>query len=218
MGARNNIEEMYTNLFDRIIKNEFPSNAWLREDDLAGEFGMSRTPVREVLRLLEKDGLIRIIPNRGAQVYAFTVDDLEDIYEIRRVLESLALEYAVPSLSIHGLMELRSRIEDAGDSEDFRLITRIDTELHNYFIESSNRRRLIDMLNHLSRLMNTFRELGFQDEQVRRSTYEEHIQLIDAICIRDVAQAKRLCEEHIRNTKNRILKTVYRQGNGNGLL
>jgi DNA-binding GntR family transcriptional regulator len=218
MTARNNAEEMYTELFDRIIKNKYPPNTWLREDEIAGEFSMSRTPVRDVLRLLEKDGLIRIIPNRGAQVYAFTVDDLEDIYEIRRVLESLALEYAVPALSIHGLMDIRNRIEEAKNSEDYRLITEIDTQLHNYYIESSNRRRLIDMLNHLTRLMNTFRELGFQDEHVRLSTYEEHLQLIDAICIRDVAQAKRLCEEHIRNTKNRILGTVYRKGNSNGLL
>lgn len=214
MATRNNIEQMYTDLFDRIIKNRYAPDTWLREDELAGEFNISRTPVREVLRLLEKDGLIRIIPNRGAKVYAFTVDDLEDIYEIRRVLESLALEYAVPSLSIHGLIEIRNKIEETRDSEDYHRITHIDTQLHNYYIESSHRRRLIDMLDRLTRLLNTFRELGFQDEEVRRTTYEEHLTLIDAICVRDVAKAKNICEEHIRNTKIRLLKTVYRQGNG----
>lgn len=217
MALKVKLEDMYTTLFDRIIKNQFSSNKWLREDELAEEFNVSRTPVRDVLRLLEQDGLVQIVPKRGAKVYSFTVDDLEDIYEIRRVLESLALEYAVPSLSIHGLMEIRTEIEKNRDSDDYHKIAEVDTTLHNYYIESSNRRRLIDMLNRLTRLLKTFRELGFQDEEVRRCAYDEHLRLIDAICIRDVDTAKKVCEEHIRNTKNRILKTVYSKGNNNTL-
>ena len=98
MAQKKPIEEIYTALFDRIINNKFPANSWLKEDKLAEDYDVSRTPVREVLRILEQDGLVQIIPNRGARVFGFTIDDLEDIFEIRRVLESLAMEHAVPSL------------------------------------------------------------------------------------------------------------------------
>jgi DNA-binding GntR family transcriptional regulator len=207
------LNEMYTTLFDRIIKNKFAPNTWLREDELAEEFKVSRTPVRDVLRLLEQDGLVEIIPKRGARVYAFTVDDLEDIFEIRRVLESLALEYAVPALSIHGLMEIRGLIEETKDSSDFQKLAEVDTKLHQYFIDSSNRRRLINMLNQLTRLLQSFRELGFKNEEVRKSTYEEHLRLIDAIYIRDISEAKKILEDHIRASKIRILQNVYNKGN-----
>jgi DNA-binding GntR family transcriptional regulator len=209
MATDSKMNEIYTTLFDRIIKNNFAPNTWLKEDELTEEFSVSRTPVRDVLRLLEQDGLVQILPKRGARVYAFTIDDLEDIYEIRRVLESLALEYAVPSLSIHGLMEIRDMVEETKGSDDFNKLAEIDTQLHRYFIESSKRRRLIQMLNQLTRLLQSFRELGFRDSEVRENTYHEHLQLIDAIYQRDVAAAKQILENHIRNSKIRILRTVY---------
>ncbi len=209
MAPKRPIEEIYTSLFDRIIKNKFPADSWLKEDKLAEEYQVSRTPVREVLRILEQDGLVQIIPNRGAQVVGFTIDDLEDIFEIRRVLESLALEYAVPSLSIQGLKEIRDRVEKARQTDDSHDAVEIDFQLHKYFIESSKRRRLISTLNQLSHLLQIFREMSFAEQDVRESTYKEHVALIDAMSIRDIEGAKNILEEHIRNSKIRILRTVF---------
>ena len=209
MGPDGKQGEIYSTLFDRIIKGRIPPDSWLREDDLAEEFHVSRTPVRDVLRLLEQDDLIEIIPKRGARVYPFTVDDLEDIFEIRRVLESLSLEYAVPSLSIHKILEIRDLVVETKDSEDNVKLAEVDSRLHRFFIESSQRRRLINMLSELTRLLSSFRELAFIEEDVRKNTYEEHIELIDAIYVRDVESAKKILERHIRNSKNRILQTVY---------
>lgn len=204
------MNEIYTTLFNRIIKGEFPANTRLKEDELAEEFKVSRTPIRETLRLLQQDGLIEILPNRGARVYGFTVDDLEDIYEIRRVLEVLALDFAVPSMSINGLVELREAIEASRDVDDADNHAALDARLHGYIIESSRRRRLINMLNQLFHLMQTFRELGFRDMQVQKSTYEEHLELIDALSVRDISVAKEVLTRHIRNSKNRILQKVVR--------
>ncbi len=206
---KGNLEEIYSTLFDRIIKGKIPSETWLREDELAEEFRVSRTPIREVLRLLEQDDLIEIIPKRGAKVYPFTVDDLEDIFEIRRVLEGLALEYAVPSLSIHKILEIKDLVEDTKHIEDNVQLAEVDATLHRYFIESSNRRRLINMLSELSRLLSSFRELGFLEKEVRERTYEEHVELIDALYTRDVDRAKRALELHIRNSKIRVLQNIY---------
>jgi DNA-binding GntR family transcriptional regulator len=201
--------EIYSTLFDRIINGKIPPNTRLREDELAEEFHVSRTPIREVLRLLEQDDLIEITPKRGAKVYPFTVDDVEDIFEIRRVLEVLALEYAVPSLSIHKILELKDLVEKTKDTEDNVKLAEVDSAVHRYFIESSKRRRLINMLSELSRLLSSFRELGFLEKDVRQKTYEEHIELINALYTRDFDRAKGALEMHIRNSKIRVLHNIY---------
>ena len=206
------MEEIYTSLFDRIIKNKFPADSWLKEDKLAEEYQVSRTPVREVLRILEQDGLVQIIPNRGARVFAFTADDLDVIYEIRRMLEVLALEYSAPSLSIQSLMEIRNEIIDIKNEQDCSKHAALDARLHRYLTEASGQRRLISMIKQLFHLLQTFRELGFESEDVREITHKEHVELLDALIIRDINSAKELLAKHIRNSKHRILQTVVKGG------
>jgi DNA-binding GntR family transcriptional regulator len=208
---REPVNETYTTLFNRIIQGVYPANTRLKEDELAEEFKVSRTPIRETLRLLQQDGLLEILPNRGARVYGFTVDDLEDIYEIRRVLEVLALDFAAPTMSINGLVELREAVETSKDLDDAQKHAELDARLHGYIIESCRRRRLINMLNQLFHLMQTFRELGFRDAQVKKSTYDEHLELIDALSVRDIPLAREVLARHIANSKNRILQKVVKR-------
>ncbi len=203
-----NAHAIYTTLFNRIIRNEYPNDTFLREDGIAREFSVSRTPIRNVLRRLEQDQLIELIPNRGARIFSFTADDLEDIYEIRKTLEVLALGFSMPALSIHRLIEIRNEVQLAGESRDYMVHARIDSVLHTYLIESCGRRRLITMVNQLYHLIQTFRELGFKDEEVRMSTVGEHLRLIDALCIRDADRAAQVLREHIQNSKIRILNKV----------
>ena len=205
------MKEIYDVLFDRIIQGEYAPDARLKEDALAEEFSVSRTPVREVLRLLEKDGLVDILPKRGARIFTFTADDLEDIYEIRKPLEVLALRISGPSLSIHRLMELRKKVVSCGASADCTLHKDIDTELHGYLVETSKRRRLISTLNQLFRLIQHFRELGFRIPAIREVTIEEHLELIDALCVRDMAAAEEILGRHIENTKIRILSVIIKR-------
>jgi len=215
MKNKNSVNQTYKTLFDRVIHNAYPASTRLKEDELAEEFNVSRTPIREALRLLQQDGLVEILPNRGAWVYGFTIDDLEDIYEIRKVLEVLALDFAVPSMSINGLVELRESIEAVRDSSDAAQHAELDAKLHAYIIESSHRRRIIAMLNSLLHLMQTFRELGFRDSQVQQSTIDEHLELIDALSVRDTKLAKEVLSRHITNSKNRVLQKVVRRKENN---
>lgn len=211
MKTKSSVNQTYKTLFDRIIHGVYPANTRLKEDELADEFNVSRTPIRETLRLLQQDGLVEIHPNRGAWVYGFTIDDLEDIYEIRKVLEVLALDFAASSMSINGLVELRESIEAMRDVADPAKHAELDARLHGYIIAASQRRRIISMLNSLLHLMQTFRELGFRDSQVQNSTIDEHLELIDALSVRDTAQAKEVLSRHITNSKNRILQKVVRR-------
>ena len=86
---------IYNTLFERIISGEYKTETILKEEELAKEFKVSRTPVRDALKLLEFDGLIKIQPKKGNLVLGFSIDDAEEIYDIRKALEVLALKKAI---------------------------------------------------------------------------------------------------------------------------
>ena len=192
---------IYETLFNSIIHGEYPINARLREEELAEAHQVSRTPVREALRDLEKDGLIEMLTSRDTRVVGLTVDDVEEVFQIRKVLEILALRFSIHSLSIGGLQEIRSEISRISESDDYLEHERIDAKLHNYIIEASNKRRLLAILKQLFRLIQRFRQLGFKDKNVRAQATQDHLELIDALVFRDLARAEELLEKHIERSK-----------------
>ena len=204
--------EIYRELFNRVVHGRYARGEWLREDAIAGEFGVSRTPVREALFQLAQDGLAEGLPKRGFRSLGFTVDDLEEAYEIRRVLELLALERAVHTLPIRELVEIRVRIQATAGNDDPLEHARIDGDLHQLIVDSSRSPRLIATLSGLYRIMRTFRELGFSAPEVRSLATQEHIGLIAALASRDGERAMRALDEHIRASKSRILSQVLGGG------
>ncbi len=208
------MKEVYTTLFQRILQGFYPPDTWLREDALSEEFGISRTPIREFLRQLERGFLVQLIPNRGAKVLPFTADDVEDLYEIRKSLEILALKYAAPVMGIQGLMDLRAMVVDCARSDDAARNTEVDLNLHNYFIEASRRRRIILTLEQQLVLLKFFREMGFSHKEERASTVTEHLEFIDALCVRDLKKAIEILGRHIDNSKTRALSKLAKNGFG----
>jgi DNA-binding GntR family transcriptional regulator len=204
------VREIYTTLLDRIVKSEYPENQWLREEAIAKEFGVSRSPVRRALRLLHQDGMVDLVPKRGARLFPFTADDIEDIYEIRKTLESLAIRVGIQNLSIQRLLSLRNQIQALREVDDPEEHTRIDGVLHSYLIEASGRRRLVSMLNELYRLSQSLRQIGLRDRNNRLATIDEHSGIIDALTVRDLDQATTLLVRHIENSKARLLMDVTR--------
>jgi len=204
------VRDIYTTLLDRIVKSEYPENQWLREEAIANEFGVSRSPVRRALRLLHQDGMVDLVPKRGARLFPFTADDIEDIYEIRKTLESLAIRVGIQNLSIQRLLSLRNQIQGLREVDDPEEHTRIDGVLHSYLIEASGRRRLVSMLNELYRLSQSLREIGLRDRNNRMATIDEHSGIIDALTVRDLDQATSLLVRHIENSKARLLMDVTR--------
>ena len=192
---------IYAVLFDRIVSGEYPPNTRLIEEDLSRQFEVSRTPIRLTLRELERDGLVEILPKRGARVVGFTIDDVEEAYDIRKSLEIQALKTSVPHMNIQGLIEIRARVEQISALDDVKLNEEIDARVHNYFIRASGKRRLISILDQMFKLIQRFRELGFENQEVRKSAHEDHLALIDAICRRNVDEAVEILGDHIERSK-----------------
>jgi DNA-binding GntR family transcriptional regulator len=188
----------------------------LKEEDLAQQFDVSRTPIRVTLRQLEQDGLVEIMPKRGARVVGFSVDDVEEVYDIRKSLEIQALKTAAPHLNIQGLLEIRTKMGDISRTSDPKLHEGIDAQVHNYFIQASGKRRLISILDQMFRLIQRFRELGFEDPDLRESAAEAHLALIDAICLRDVDKASVILADHIDVSKNNAVTLIVKKSGMTG--
>ncbi len=199
------MRNIYSTLFNRIISGEYPAGTKLKEEAIAKEFNLSRTPVRAVLQQLEQDGLISGSPNKGSWVLPFTADEIEEIYEIRKSLELLCLDFSSHTLSVQKLLALKKEIIANKDIEDPNLQTALDAEFHSLIIEASNKKRLISMLNQLYRLIQNFRSLGFMNKELRDSTINEHLAILDALISRNNSLASELMKKHIQNSKNRAL-------------
>ena len=202
--------DIYSILFDKIIAGDYPVNTRLKEEVLSAEFKTSRTPVRAVLQQLEQDGLVQISPNKGAKVLPFSADEIEEIYEIRKSLELLCLEISAPILSMQKLLEIKREMINNENVRDVKIHTALDAKLHDYIIVSTGKKRLIQMLSQLFRLIQRFRSLGFINKGIKESTIREHIEIIDAICMRDTVMAKELMRKHIDNSKMVALGQLYK--------
>lgn len=203
-------QDVYAELFDRILSGELPAGARLKEIALTKEFKVSRTPVRDALRQLTHDGLVEIKPAQGASVVAFGADDVEDIYDIRMALELLALDINGKSLRLQPLVELKERLKHADSQNNLNEHIEIDSLLHRYVIKSTKRRHLIRIFDEMGRLMQRFRYLGFKDQKTIQRAAAEHAAFIDALLVRDIETAKHIIEKHIKNSKICALAQLHK--------
>ena len=199
---------IYDNLFGKIVSGEMPSGTRLKEIELSKQFTVSRTPVREALRMLEQDGLVKILPAQGAVAIALTPDDIEDIYDIRMILELLALDLVGSTLSLQKLSEFHEQMNNKR-KQDSEEQAKLDTAFHQYIIDTTNRRYLIDTYGRISRLMQHIRSLGFRNPETRTRATKEHIEMIDAIMIRDIPAAKTIIRRHILNSKTFVISLLH---------
>jgi DNA-binding FadR family transcriptional regulator len=108
------------------------------------------------------------------------------------------------------LLELKREMINNMDKEDVKIHADLDAKLHDYIINSTGKKRLIQMLSQLFRLIQRFRSLGFMQKDTKESTIREHIEIIDAICMRDTVHAKELMRRHINNSKMIALGQLYK--------
>jgi DNA-binding GntR family transcriptional regulator len=201
-------EDVYDTICERILRGVYSAGLRLREEALAEEFDVSRTPIREVFRLLTGVGLVKLVPNRGAVVEGFTPDDIEELYDIRRGLEALAIEYAAPGIPLSVLEAFRDEIHALARSLDADAHALLDQRFHNMLHEQARRRRLSAMLQQQYHLMQHFRHMGFRSPAQIRKAGEEHLAIIEALMRRDTSAAIAAMNVHLVNSKRIILSLL----------
>lgn len=203
--------EVLLDLQQRIISEEFLPGAWLVERDLSSEYGLSRTPIREILNKLVLLGLITVQRNRGYQVRQFSFQDVVEIFNARRAIEGACARYACfaknPDIDSR-IKELRDKLLnlDIGKDGGSKAIA-VGNEVHDYLIELAGNRYLKEFTYKLSSLMKLTRNLTKNRTAIEENSRQDHLRILDALEKRDADLCEQLMVQHLSNTCKALADT-----------
>ena len=193
----------YEILLEMIVSRTLEPGERLIEEQLAKNLGVSRTPLREAINRLSKDGLVHLQARKGASVKEFEIEDVIEVYDIRMALEGLAANQAAATIELKKLEKLK-RLFESSEAED---LLKADAQFHDLIISSCGNKRLISALNDLKNFIQIFRVAGYTFKGRSIAAVSDHMKIIEALINRDGQQAEALMRKHIENTKKGILKS-----------
>lgn len=210
-------EQVYQILRDEICAGVYPPGYRLQELELAEHLNVSRSPLREALRQLAGDGLVVEIPNKGVYVKAFTPKDIEEIFDLRLMLENYGIGKSaenVTSARIKRLLELLGELERTFDLGDVKAYTLYDEQLHSEIVALAGN----DLVNEVYarvRIMNQqFRVLSLSNAQRFSESFDEHRTIIQSIATGDIASAIEAERTHLERARNTIVTLMEKNKTG----
>lgn len=205
---------VFNTLRQAILKGELEPGERLMEIQLAEQLGVSRTPIREAIRKLELEGLVLMIPRKGAEVARISEKSLRDVLELRRSLEELAIELACQRMSEEEIDELeraQKAFQEAVAGTDVMLMAETDEKYHEIIYLGTDNSRLVQILNNLREQMYRYRLEYIKDADKRQILLIEHDNILKAVRGRRVAEAKAAMREHIDNQEITVSKNIKGQ-------
>ena len=202
---------VFQNLRQAILKGELEPGERLMEIHLAKRLGVSRTPIREAIRKLELEGLVDMVPRRGAVVASITRKDMRDVLEVRRTLEMLAVEVACERISQEELEKLRAagrEFERSGGSGDIIQLVQADMAFHEIIYAATGNLRLVNILGNLREQMYRYRMEYLKDTSSYGQLNQEHDRIYQGIRDKDKERACQAIREHIDNQETAILQAI----------
>jgi len=202
---------VFNKIREDILSGVYHENEELKENTIGIELGVSRTPVREALRQLELEGLVNIIPNKGAYVTGITTKDIHDIYIIRSYLEGLCARWACEHINeaqIEALDEILYLSEFHARREHHEQLVDLDNKFHELIYEASDSKILDHMLTDFHHYVERIRKITLSRTSRATKSNAEHTAILNAIKERDADRAEELAHEHMMNT----IKNISEQG------
>jgi DNA-binding GntR family transcriptional regulator len=197
-----------------ILGGEHSPGEVLFETHLAAKLGMSRTPVREALQVLAREGFVEIIPNRGYLVPRLSMTDVRELFELRESLEGLATRCAAIRVSSTEIAELGQLYDRFERTHDWKASVRIGTEFHNRILSLAGNARLSNILGALNAQISLTRLTQLRDIRGRHEeSILEHRAIFEAIQQRDPAAAERHARAHVRRSCEATLQVFYPERN-----
>ena len=200
-------DQIFERLESDILIGKYAYGTLLTETALSEELGVSRTPIREALRRLQQENLIKET-NKGMMVVGITEEDLKDIYNVRLKLEGMVIEKFIENIteeSLAALKEILDFQEFYGGKHDSYHVIFKDSEFHESIYKNCGSPILCETLLPLHKKVVKFRQASIEKTGRTEKSINEHKALYNAIKQRDIASAKRLVEEHILNARNSIM-------------
>ncbi len=200
----------------KILENEILEGLYspgdsLTEIKLSEQLGVSRTPIREAIRQLELEGLVKFVPNKGAIVLGITWQDIQDIYVIRTQIEGLAVKWATEKMTEEEIEELKESVELSefytykNNMENLR---KSDSTFHELIYEGCKSRPLKHMLKTFHHYVQKARAVSFATPGRAKEALEEHKAILQAIIGRDSVNAETLMIQHVKNASDNLLKQL----------
>ena len=194
-----------------IINGTFAPGERLMEIQLADEMGVSRTPVREAIRKLELEGFVVMIPRRGTYVADMSLKDINDVYEIRTSLETLAAGLAAERISGEQLEEMQFlllQIQHGIDENNMDKIVENDVAFHDVLYRASGNERLRNIINNLREQLTGIRRTSMRYPGRLKDTQEEHRSLVDSIARHDVEGSQEAARVHLENAERTLMASM----------
>lgn len=185
-----------------IINGDYPAGSALRQDALAEELGISRIPLREALMQLEAEGLVRIVPHKGAIVAKLSSEEVEELFDLRALLEPELLTRSVPRLSAQdykALRELLAGFRKARKGGDLNRWGQLNTEFHLMLYQHANRPRALSIVSNLLQDTDRHTRLQLSFVGAMAQAEQEHGQIVDLCEKGEIAEARTLLHDHILN-------------------
>ena len=194
-----------------ILNGELEPGERLMETQLGEKLGVSRTPIREAIRKLELEGLVVMVPRKGAQVAQFTIKDIEDVLQVRASLEALAAKLACKHMDERSFLKLQliiTEYEYAAKEDDIEVMIQKDIEFHDTIALASQNDKLIQLYNNMREQVQRYRIAYLKNTEQSNSVIAEHNEILKALKNREEEVASNLATQHIETQCSSIMRFI----------
>ena len=195
--------KVYDQIRQDILNGVYKEHEELKEATLGEKMGVSRTPVREALRQLELEGLVEIIPNKGARVTGITKKDIDDIYQIRYLLEGLSARWATEHVTEEQLDKMEETLyltEFHAAKGNYEQVYELDSQFHELMYEASGSKLLNHILSDFHMYVTRVRRTSLASKNRSKNSTEEHRAILNAIRERNADKAEQCAHDHVMST------------------
>ena len=207
-------EIAYDTLKKAIITGEIPAGERIVETEYADRLHISRTPLREALRKLERDGLVEYEIRRGVVVRAFTMEDVREIYTIRNALEVLTLPSIIENAQPEDIASLREKLAEMDklqEKDDVEGLSPLAREFHAQLTSISQQKRILRVIEGQDEYIRRFSAMAIRQENRRTEAHEEHHRLVDYVEAKDLDHFRELMQHHINRSMENCLAALAAQ-------
>lgn len=205
---------VFHTLREAILKGELKPGERLMELQLAAKLGVSRTPIREAIRMLEQEGLAVTIPRKGAEVAKMTEKDMEDVLQVREALDELAATIACEQMTTEQLNALKNTMrefEEFTKTGNVKKIAEADVKFHDIIYQATGNPKLVNMLNNLREQMYRYRIEYLKDEKNYPVLIREHSEIVEGLIAKDKAKVTAAMHRHVENQVVAVKEIIREQ-------
>lgn len=191
-------------LRESILSGELSGGVQLKQEELATKFGVSMSALREALKTLEAEGLVRFYPNRGAVVTELSAVEAQEIFDIRLFLELGALELAIPNLTKTVLAEADAILKRADEEINSNRSSELNWQFHEILYRSANRPKLLSLIQNLHNNVERYMRLYLTTLHYQTKSQEEHYALLDACTRGNIKGAQKVLRKHMADASSNL--------------